>query len=66
MNKTYEDLSKHLPTAAQMAGMKLEFEQPYDVDPVYLRDRHGHELYRWDYTPTLGEVDDVVQRFLPQ
>jgi hypothetical protein len=54
----YEDLGKHLPTAARDKGISLVFDMPEKQDPVYLRDWHEHDLFVWNYTPSQGEVFD--------
>lgn len=56
------DLSKMLPMDARDKGMQLiEREPQFEEDPVYLLDSDGIIQKRWDYIPSMGEVDDACQ-----
>lgn len=59
MKALYGDLSNNLPTEAFNKGYFLEWEEPQKVDPVFLRDKRGTIVYRWDYVPSLTEVFEV-------
>jgi len=47
-----------LPLEAVNQGWSLMWEYIV-IDPVYLIDRKGAELYRWDYIPSLTELFEV-------
>lgn len=67
-NITYEvfDISDMLPTPAvinipkQPDRFYLKFLDPVEFapDPVILEDYRNTEIFRWNYTPSLGEVFD--------
>lgn len=65
-----ESLDRYLPTEALFKGYRLTWWAS-DIptgDPVVLT-KTGHpgtELYRWNYTPTMGEVWDKIQELESQ
>lgn len=56
-----ETLDSVLPTEAINKGYGLSWWSPraFERDPVILY-KHSHEVYRWDYIPSMTEVWEKI------
>jgi hypothetical protein len=61
-----EDISEHLPFAADGKGLRLLWKKWHDSDrglyliKTILINRNDKLLYYWSYTPSLGEVREIT------
>jgi len=60
-----EPLDRFLTFDAIRKGFALTWWPPelYSADSVILT-RHGQEVYRWEYAPSLGEVFEKCQELM--
>jgi hypothetical protein len=66
VNGREHDLTNMLSTDDRDRGLRLIERQPYErEDPVYLIDSDGIIQKRWDYIPSMGEVDDACKDVKP-
>lgn len=57
-----EPLDNMLPTEALYKGYGLSWWNPaaFKIDPVFLY-KHSHEIYRWNYVPSMTEVWEKIK-----